>query len=152
MPAFYRDSPTRLTQERSTCWAAAAEAFTEHTRGQEHLSYIELLDEAKAAKQVAWNGALRGEDGIRWLATRLNLRFENGSGLATHASMLPRLRKSHVIFMYRQTNWKVSIHTVCVWGTDENIVAAMDPMIGQWTFRDPADFDHSWELCLWQKD
>lgn len=152
MTAFYRESPTRLMQEQSTCWAAAAEAWTEKTSGQEHLSYIELLDEAKEAGVVAWNGALRGDKGVEWLATRLNLQWQSGTDLAKNASMLPRLRTSHVIFMYRKSNWKVSVHTVCVWGTDDNIVAAMDPLIGQWTFDDPSSFNNSWELCLWQKD
>ncbi|SHH15778.1 hypothetical protein [Marivita hallyeonensis] len=153
MPVCYRESPTRLIQEQSTCWAAATEAYTEKTLGQEHLSYIELLDEGKAAGVVAWNGALRGGDkGVRWLATRLNLQWFHGTDLATNASMYPRLQNSHVIYMYRKSTWKRSVHTVCVWGTDENIVAAMDPLIGQWTFEDPATFDNSWELCLWRKD
>lgn len=152
MTGFYRDSPPRLQQERSTCWAAAAQAWTAVTKGQEEITFIDLLSEAKAAKVVAWNGALRGDDGVKWLADRFNLRFEQGTDLARNSAMLPRLRQSHVIFMYRKSTWKHSVHTVTVWGTDDSIVAAMDPSIGQWTFDDPADYDNSWELCLWQRD
>ena len=152
MTEFYRDSPPRLFQERSTCWAAAAQAWTAVTKGQEEITFIDLLDEAKAAGVTAWNGALRGDKGVQWLADRLNLRYQSGTGLAENSSMLPRLRQSHVIFMYRKSHWKHSVHTVTVWGTDDHIVAAMDPSISKWTFDDPATFNNSWELCLWQKD
>ena len=80
MTEFYRDSPIPLWQEGSTCWAAATEAWTAVTRGQEHLSYIEILDEAKAAKATAWNGSLRGDDGVKWLANRFNLQLAVGHG------------------------------------------------------------------------
>lgn len=153
VPAFYRESPTRLVQDQSTCWAAAAEAYTEKTIGQDHVTLVELMDEAKAAGISAWNGALKGGDkSIKWLANRLNLQWFHGNNLASNASMLPRLKTSHVIYMYRKRTWKTSVHAVCVWGTDDNIVAAMDPLHGQWTFDDPATFDYSWELCLWRKN
>lgn len=152
MTAFYRDSPSRLWQEGSTCWAAATEAWTAVTKGQEHLSYIEILGEAKAAGATAWNGSLKGDKGVLWLAGRFNLQWKSGTGLAENASMLPRLKKSHVIFLYRKRKWKRSVHAVTVWGTDDHILAAMDPLMAKWTFDDPASFDNSWELCLWEKD
>ncbi len=137
MTAFYRDSPPRLLQEGSKCWSAAAAAWTAVTRGVDEITFIELLDEAKAAKITAWNGALRGDDGIKWLAKRLGLQWLSGTGLAENASILPRLRKSHVIYMFRRRIWKRSVHAVTLWGTDDDIVAFMDPQIGQWTFPNP---------------
>lgn len=152
MTACYRESPTRLIQEQSTCWAASAEAYTEKTIGQETVSFVELIDEGKAAGVVAWNGALRGDAGVKWLAKRLKLQWKSGLGLTKNAAILPLLKKSYVIYMFRKTTWKVSVHTLCVWGTDDNVVAAMDPLIGKWTFNDPATFNNSWELVLWKKE
>lgn len=151
MPELYRDSPPRLIQEESTCWAAAAEAYTAKTNGMETVPFVTLIDEGKAAGVVAWNGALRGDDGVKWLAKRLNLQWKSGQGLAVNAVMYPLLQRSYVLFMYRKQTWKVSVHTVLVWGTDTNILATMDPLIGKWSFVDPASYNNSWELCLWKK-
>ena len=54
--------------------------------------------------------------------------------------------------MFRKSSWKRSVHAVTLWGTDDDVVAFMDPQIGKWTFPDPRKFDMSWELCLWLKD
>ncbi len=153
MGHIYLESPPRIKQERSTCWAAAVSAWSMVAKGATPIGVDALIAAGKKAGHVAWKGQLKGDDGIKWLAKKLNLQYATGEFMATEPEMLPKLKKGgHVIYFYRHEDWKNSVHAVTVWGVDEDCVCFMDPAYGQWTFPDPWSFSFKWELCMWAKD
>lgn len=144
-------SPPRIKQKGGQCWAAAAAAWSAVVPGVRPRTTKELLSAGKAHKVVTSGGALRGDDGVIWLMRELGLQGERGTVMALPHTMEPRLRKSHVIYMYRKSSWTNSVHAEVVWGIDDELIYLMDPQVGKWTFPDWSLFDFSWEYCMWKK-
>ena len=152
MSSFYLRSPPRITQEQSTCWAAATASWSQVCEGVRSHTVDDLLEQGRDAGHVTRRGSLRGDDGFIWLRDKFSLHHERGSDMCDFPLMNARLRQSHVLYFFRTAQWRNSVHAVVVWGVEDNLVALMNPQTGRWEFPDPLnDFNMTWEMCMWDK-
>ncbi len=119
--------PPRVGQgTRPICWAAALSSFSRVTRNLAPRKRDEFVAMFKPFLNP--DDSLKTSS-IRVVSTRLKLRadLQHGGGTLSTSYLGPKLRRSHVLVIYRPPGSDFT-HTVVVYGVDRFNICYMDPI------------------------
>lgn len=128
--------PSIFQGDRLICWATAIAAWTQVTSGVANLDTEEVIAKFTALKVVTERKTLETVAGMNKVAAEFGLDAERveGGGSLTADILGPKLKKSHVLAVYRRPG-ATYLHMVVIYGVDALYVSYMDPMVGS-TFSD----------------